>query len=298
MSEMTLTNVRRGVRPAPDRILMVGTEGVGKSTFASCAPKPIFIAPEDGVRHLDVASFPEPKTYEDVVFALLVLAIEDHEYETVVIDTVDWLEPLILQAACDRNGWPDIEKPGYGKGYVAALAIWRELLADLERIRKRGLEVILLAHAHIKNFSNPAGDDYSRYECKLQVKAGALVKEWTDANLFATHEEFVADKDGKKKGVSTGKRIIHTERTAAWDAKNRHNLPPTLDLSYAAYAAAREAGRPKNADELRVEADTLIAELAPEPEFEQKIRAVLADDARCQVAVNRLRQLISERGAA
>ncbi len=169
---------------------------------------------------------------------------------------------------------------------------------SVEAVRKRGLEVILLAHAQIRNFANPAGSDYARYECKLHKAAAALVKEWTDANLFAIHEEFVADKDGKMKGVSTGKRIIHTQRTAAWDAKNRHNLPTELDLDYAAYSAAREAGRPKSADQLRTEADTLIAELAPEPEFEQKIRTVLTDDSRCQVAVNRLRQLISEKGVA
>ena len=66
---MKLDAVRRGVRPAPDRILVVGTEGVGKSTFASEAPAPIFIAAEDGIRHLAVASFPEPTSFADVMDA-------------------------------------------------------------------------------------------------------------------------------------------------------------------------------------------------------------------------------------
>lgn len=294
MTEMTLANVRRGVRPAPDRILLVGTEGIGKSTFAACAPKPIFIAAEDGIRHLDVASFPEPKTLEDVTGALAELATESHEFETLAIDTVDWLEPLIIDHTCRLNGWANIEAPGYGKGYVAALSEWRSFLATLERVRReRGMEIILLAHAQIRNFANPAGDDYARYECKLHKGAAALLKEWTDANLFACHEEFVSEKDGKSKGVSTGKRLLHTERTAAWDAKNRHNLPAEIELSYAAYAAAREAGRPRPVSELRAEAESLIEQLTLTDDQMEKVRAGLEQPQTVQTTVNRLRATLA-----
>jgi len=287
------------VRPAPDRILVVGTEGVGKSTFAANAPKPIFIAAEDGVRHLSVASFPEPKTWGDVFDALRVLASDEHEYTTVVIDTVDWLEPLCHRHVCALNGWTTIEDPGYGKGYVPATEEWRKLLAALDFLRaKKEMEVILLAHAAIKVFSNPAGDDFSRYELKLQKSAAALLKEWCDANLFASHEEFVTEKKGitRAKGISTGRRVIHTERTAAWDAKNRHNLPHELPLSYTDYAAAREAGRPADPDELLEESIGLVGQLS---EAEQsKIRPTLdahkGDAVWLYNAVMRLRSKVSE----
>ena len=258
---MTLDSVRTGVRPAADRILLVGVEGIGKSTFAASAPSPVFIAAEDGVRHLDVASFPEPRTWEEVIDALRTLARERHDYRTVVIDTVDWVEPLNHAHLCERNGWASIDSPGYGKGYQAATTLFRTMLSALDHLRTaRGMEVVLLAHSAIKTFANPAGDDYSRYEMKLNRGASAVIREWVDCHLFAIHEEFVTDGEGMKKAkaVSTGRRVIHTTRTAAWDAKNRHGLPPTLPLSYEDYAAARAAGRPADPAALLAEIRALL----------------------------------------
>lgn len=271
-SRMSLGSIRREVTRQPDRILLVGTEGVGKTTFAAEAPNPVFICAEDGIPMTlgEVARFPEPRNFEDVLDAIRSLARDDHEFETLVIDTLDWLEPLIWKDLCTRNGWvdgngtPDIEKPGYGKGYVAATAEWRKLLAGLDHLRKKkGMEVILLAHATIKTFSNPAGEDYSRYECKLHKGAAALVKEWTDVNLFSIHEEFAREVNGKatKKGISTGRRVLHTERTAAWDAKNRYALPAELPLNYGDYAEARAACEPADPDQLWEEGTALIDEL-------------------------------------
>ena len=296
---MTLGAVRSGIRPAPDRILVVGTEGVGKSTFAANAPRPIFIAAEDGIRHLDVASFPEPETFQDVLDAVAELTEVEHDFKTLVIDTLDWIEPLVWRAVCERAGWfdaagnPDIEKPGYGKGYVAATEDWRRLLAALDRLRNtRQMEVILLAHAAIKAFHNPAGGDYSRYECKLAKGAAALVKEWCDSNLFAVHEEFVTEAKGiaRAKGVSTGRRVVKTERTAAWDAKTRHALSPELPLDYAEYAAARSAGRPATPEQLRDEIVAITAALAPSPEAEAAIGAKLA---ACGDSVRDLARLLN-----
>lgn len=267
---VSLSGLRRGIRQAPDRILLVGTEGVGKSTFAADAPFPAFIAAEDGIRHLDVESFEEPKTFEDVMSSIARLTNEPHDHKTVVLDTLDWIEPLVWRSVClrakpkpwtDSAGNPDIEAPGYGKGYTAALEDWRRLLASLDALRaRRGMEVILLAHAAIKVFQNPAGPDYARYECKLNKGAAALVREWTDVNLFAVHEEVNTETDPKKrgKGVSTGRRVVHTVRTAAWDAKNRHNLPAELPLSYSDYAAARAAGIPADPEALYAEAVELV----------------------------------------
>lgn len=299
-SRMTLDALRRGQRPAPDRILLVGTEGVGKSTFAASAPNPIFIAAEDGVRHLDVASFPEPQSFGDVLAAVATLRNDPHEFRTLVIDTVDWVEPLVWADACRRNKWfddegnPDIEKPGYGKGYNAAVDDWRRLVVALDGLRSaRGMEIILLAHASIKTFSNPSGPDYSRYECKLAKAAAALLREWCDANLFAVHEDFVTEAKGatKSKGFSSGRRVLKTERCAAWDAKNRHGLPEELPLDYAAYAAARDEKTPIVA--LRREAESLIAAAAwDEARKKQALDRVAAidDTNRMRAAIGSIRQ--------
>lgn len=305
-SRMTLASITRKIEPRPDRILLVGTEGVGKTTFAAEAPSPVFICAEDGLPPVlgEVPRFPVPQSLSDVLDALRVLVREDHEFQTVVVDTIDWLEPIIWRELCARNSWADIEAPGYGKGYVAAADEWRKLLAALDVLRNRkGMEVILLAHASIKTFQNPAGGDYSRYECKLNKNAAALVKEWTDVNLFAVHEEFAEIKNGRetRKGVSTGRRVIHTARTAAWDAKNRYDLPAELPLNYTDYAEARAAHRPADPAELLAEAENLIAELTLDEAALTQTKLVV-ETAREQGAahlarvVDRLRSKVTEQG--
>lgn len=304
-TRMTLDSIQRTVEPKPDRILLVGTEGVGKTTFAADAPNPIFICAEDGIPPVlgEVPRFPTPETLTDVLDAARALIREEHEFGTFVIDTIDWLEPVIWQELCARNSWTDIEAPGYGKGYVAAAEEWRKLLSALDVLRQRkGMEIILLAHAAIRTFQNPAGGDYSRYECKLNKNAAALVKEWADVNLFAIHEEFVQVKNGRetRKGISTGRRVIHTERTAAWDAKNRYALPPELPLNYADYAAARAASQPADPTVLWQEGQELISELDLNEETMSQTREWL-DAARekgaasLARAVDRLRSKVAEK---
>ena len=299
---MKLSAVRHGRRSAPDKFLLSGVPGIGKSTTAAEAPKPIFIAPEDGVRHLDVASFPEPTCFADVLDAVRILTTEPHEYQTLVIDTIDWVEPLIHDAVCQQNGWKSIEDPGYGRGHAVVLVEWRKLLAALDRLRaERGMEIILLAHTTIRTFTNPAGANYDRYELKLQRSAGALVKEWVDACLFAIHEDFIQDpREKKSKAFSTGRRVVYTERTSAWDAKNRHGLPPELPLSYAEYAAARAAGQPADPKVLRREADALVAQLGLDEATLAKTRTWLDSQAQqgarvLAKAVDRLRSKVAQK---
>jgi hypothetical protein len=295
---MSLANVRRGPRPAPDRILLYGPEGVGKSTFAADAPEPIFLAAEDGIRHLDVASFPTPRCFDDLLVALRELECSRHEFKTVVLDTVDWVEPLIWDACCKKHNWEDIEAPGFGKGYNIALVEWRSLLGRLDRVRKAGMEVILLGHSQIRMFNNPAGADYDRYSLKLQRSAAGLVTEWADAMLFAIHEDFVKTaKDAKKaKGVSTGKRVVYTERSAAWDAKNRHGLPGKLPLSYTDYAAARKQGQPAAPSALYDEAMSLLERVAEDerPAIEKFLDDHKDNATKLAAAVTRLRAKVEE----
>lgn len=306
-SRMGIGSIRKDVARGPDRIQLTGTEGIGKTTFAADAPSPIFLCAEDGIPAAlgGVPRFPEPKTLKDVHDAIRTLVMEDHPYRTFAVDTLDWLEPIIWADLCTRNKWESIETPGYGKGYTAAAEEWRKILAGLDVLRnKRGMEIILLSHAAIRTFQNPAGSDYSRYECKLNKNAAALVREWTDVNLFAIHEEFIKlNSSGKetKRAVSTGRRVIHTERTAAWDAKNRHGLPAELPLNYADYAAARAAGQPADPDTLRQEAENLIAALKMgEADLNQTKQVVVSAYAQGAGAlarvVDRLRSKVAEQG--
>lgn len=228
----------------PDRILLYGTEGIGKSTWAAGAPDPVFLDLEDGLAHLEVPCI-KCADAKSIFEAFRDLHAEKHSFRTVIIDTVDAMESMIWAALCRKNNWDSIETPGYGKGYVQATEAWRPFLVQLDALRAKGLEVILVAHAGIKNFANPAGPDYSRYEPKLHKSAAALLKEWSDCILFANHDESARIRQGeqKAKAVGSGERILHTAHQPAWDAKNRCGLPETLPLDYAVFAEHRQAFR-------------------------------------------------------
>lgn len=254
-NRMSLANLVRGRQDQPVRVVLYGVEGIGKSTFAAGAPNPVFIAAEDGTAQLDIPRFPMPDDfkYQDVLDAIETLATESHDFQTIAIDTLDWLEPLIWRRVCERDGKQSIEDFGFGRGYVAALDEWRILLAALERLRRaRSMHVVLVAHSSIKAFRNPEGEDFDRYEMKLNAKASALVKEWADLVLFATYETFAVKNERTKrvKGISTGARIMHTVRTAAWDAKSRYPLPEQMALSWADLVAGVAAQQPADPDEL------------------------------------------------
>lgn len=258
---MTLAAVTRGRVKRPKRVLVYGTEGVGKSTFAAGADAPIFLGAEDGTSELDVARLPEPKSWQDILDGIEVLRAEPHEYRTLAIDSLDWAEPLCWEHVCKAAKVQAIEDFGYGKGYVAALDAWRVFVAALDRLRaERGLDIVLIAHAHVRPFKDPASEGYDRWELKLHSKAAGLLKEWSDAVLFAKDEEFVAkDKSGRTRGVGEGVRIIHTQRRPAWDAKNRYGLPEQLPLSWSEFQAAIEAGTPAEPAKIRA----LVEELLP-----------------------------------
>jgi hypothetical protein len=286
-SRMKLTAVTRGKIERPMRVLLYGVEGVGKSTFAANAPSPIFLAAEDGTSQLDVARFPEPKSWRDAFDALDELITADHDFRTVVVDTLDWLEPMCWQHVVNKANSTkitSIEDFGFGKGYVAALDEWRLLLAKFEQLRlKRGMHVIFLAHSWIKTFKNPEDADFDRYELAVHAKASGLIKQWCDAVLFARYETFANtdEKTKRTRGVSTGARIIHTQRTAAWDAKNRHDLPDALPLDWQAFADAVAAHKPADPQRLRTRIETLLKQTTNEKLITDVTAAVAAagDDA-------------------
>lgn len=243
---MTLGSVVTEPTDPPVRVLIYGVEGVGKTSTAAGAPAPIVIPAEEGSEQLTVARFPLVQSLEDVYDAVAELTENEHSYKTVVLDTVDAIEPLVWEYVCREGSKKSIEAFGFGKGYVAALDEWRKLWAALERLRsQRGMNVVLIGHVVIKPFQNPEGDNYDRYNLRVNEKAAGFLKGAVDAVLFANYETLTHSSDGgKAKGISTGARLLYTQRTAAYDAKNRYDLPPQLPLSWEAFDAARKAHRP------------------------------------------------------
>ena len=237
-----LSEIQTEKKVLPRRILVYGTHGIGKSTFGSMAPNPVFIQTEEGLDDIECHKFPLAETYSEVTDAVGALAQEKHDYKTLVIDSADWLERLIWNEVCKQQGKNSIEDIGYGKGYVFAVDIWRELLEGLNILRKeRDMFIVLIAHAQIEKFQNPETDAYDRYSPRLHKHASAVIQEWCDEVLFASYKVLTKQTDagfGKKvaQGISDGERYIRTTERPAHVAKNRLNMADEIPLNWNSYA--------------------------------------------------------------
>ena len=296
-----LEKVNKGKLAVAYRYVVYGPEGVGKSSLAADAQSPIFLDVDDGSAGLDVARYPfrdgpgghVPLTYAEVLTALEDLAGNGHAYKTVVIDTADRLEALMWKHILERESVPSalnksgkkfhsIEEFGYGKGYQLAVDEWRDLCRRLDLLRTQcGMTIIILAHAQIRTFKNPEGEDYDRYSLRINEKAGGFLREWADTTGFACFEEGGSklDPDAKAKGYSTGRRLLKLVRTATYDAKTRLALPPEVELDpahpWAPLAAAVDDSDKQTPITL---ADSIKVELARlnDSELSTKVNAEVA----------------------
>jgi len=213
------------------------------------APKPVFIQTEDGLANIETARFPLAESFDDILSAIMALYSDQHDFQTVVVDSADWLEQLIWKEVIRRRPTTDrgrditsIEDYGFAKGYTYALDPWREVLDGLNALRnERGMMVILIAHAKIERFENPETDAYDRYSPRLNKHASALIQEWCDEVLFATYKVHTKQTEEgfdktRTRGIGTGDRIIRTTERPAHMAKNRLSLPEEMPLNFAAYA--------------------------------------------------------------
>jgi hypothetical protein len=236
--------------------MLYGVEGIGKSTFGSQCPAPVFIQTEDGLAEIDCDKFPLATTFDDFISYLNSLLSEQHDYQTIVIDSLDWLERLIWDDLCRQYSVASIEKVdgGYAKGYTHALSHWRHLLGLLNRLRmERGMIVVCIAHARVEKFEDPEAMAYDRYSPRLHKHACSLVCEWADAVLFATRKIRVQQEDAgfnRKRGVAHsigkdgGERILRTIGGPACVAKNRFGLPEQLPLSWQSFMEALAEPQP------------------------------------------------------
>jgi hypothetical protein len=223
-------------------VLIYGPGGIGKTTFGSCAPKPIFIQTEDGLGEIPCDKFPLATTFDQAMQALSELYTDEHAYRTVVVDSLDWLERLIWAEVCKKRNVESIEDIGYAKGYFFALTQWREFMDGLSALRTdKGMTVVLIAHCRIERFENPETESYDRYVPRLHRLASQVIQEWCDEVFFATFKVYTKQTDEgfdrkRVQGIGSGERIMRTVERPAHVAKNRLNLPEELPLDWRAYA--------------------------------------------------------------
>ena len=124
---MILSAIKKSEKSDTEKIVLYASEGWGKTTWASCADKPVFISTEDGLKSVTVDAFPEPKTWQDVFDAIDVLRSESHQFKTLVIDTADWTEHLCHKFLLQRDHKDSIADYSHGRGYVLAFEEWKKL---------------------------------------------------------------------------------------------------------------------------------------------------------------------------
>ena len=230
--------ITSGRIPGAIKTVLYGPEGIGKTTFASRFPAPLFIDTEGSTVHMDVRRLPKPESWLELLGEVDWVYANPAGIGTLVIDTADWAEKLCIEHVCASKQVDGLESFAYGKGYVYAMEEFGHLLDKLENIRKKGIQVLIIAHAQMRKFEQP--DElgaYDRWELKLSKKIAPMVKEWSDMLIFANYKTIVVNVDGKgaakgRNKVQGGKRVMYTSHHPCWDAKNRFGLPEETDLNF------------------------------------------------------------------
>lgn len=255
--EISLASISRGKAIKSPRVILLGVDKIGKSTFASKSTNPIFIPikGETGLDEIESPKFTPALDYAAVIERIAWLCENRHDFKTVCIDSASALEPLVWAETCRMAGDKDIvagKATGYGQGYILALRQWAEITSGLDYLRdEKGMGVILIGHVRTKSFNDPLSDPYDQWEWTINAKAASLLYAWADATLFATVKSFtrVVSENAISKaktvhGFGGTDRILLTEKRPGHPGGNRFSgIPPELPFLYAAWQSALDASR-------------------------------------------------------
>ena len=233
-------------KPAGHRVVVYGTGGIGKTTLCAALPSPVAFFDLDGSLAVLSARLTEQGLSQNIVpvegvtdWQSLMSALDADGWgavKTIVVDTATKAEALALAHTLktkptDKGQYVNsIEGYGFGKGYVLVAETFNGLLSRLDRHARAGRNVVLVCHECTATVPNPEGEDWLRYEPRLQnppsgkASIRLTVKEWCDHLLFIGYDVDV--KNGVAKGGGT-KTIYASERPHCM-AKSR-----TTDGSYA-----------------------------------------------------------------
>lgn len=212
------------------KTVIYGVEGVGKSTLASRFPNPLFIDCEGSTGQFDVARFPAPQSWADV---LGMVSVARGQCGTLILDSVDWAERLAAASICARQRVKSLDELPYGRGYSFLATEFERLLAALDGT---GLHIVLVGHARVKRVELP--DDagaYDRWTLALSRTTEPLVKQWADLMLFCNYKTALCERDGKRRATGQ-ERVIFSTHTATHDAKSRFDLPDEMSLQFESIA--------------------------------------------------------------
>jgi len=210
-----------------------GDSGIGKTSLAASFPNPIVIRTEDGLQSLTgdarPDAFPLIDSEDQLWDQLKALIKDDHDYKTLVIDSVTALERIFIDSVIAG----DPKKPrsinqalgGYGAGLSAVGALHHRVRKAASILNeKRGMHVVFVAHADTTTIELPDQDPYTRYSLRLGNKSMPAYVDDSDLVAFMKLETFTTGDGDRKKAISDGTRILVTYATAANVSKNRYGI--------------------------------------------------------------------------
>ena len=264
-----MLNITSGKIDRALKVVVYGSEGIGKTTFAAAFPEPLFIDTEGGTAHMDVRRIDRPQSWDELLSIVEEVASDPNVCKTLVLDTADWAEALCANYICQKYKQNSIESFGYGKGYTYLAEEFGRLFTEFDAVIESGKNVVITAHAKMRKFEQPDEQGaYDRWEMKLSKQVAPLLKEWCDMLLFLNYKTYVVTSETNSKKAQGGKRVMYTSHHPCWDAKNRHGLPAEMEMDFAG-----------------------IAHLVKKP-----VRPVSNPDDAQKKAVAQLRTLITESG--
>lgn len=249
LDEMLTGGLVRG----PAKLIVYGREGIGKTKWASLAPRPIVISAERGTDQMRNVMRKEVQSWDEFRSVVMSVARRKHGYKTLVIDGMTALESMLWRWLCANNRPPceSIEEvgDGFGKGFTKAQERWAALTVTLDKVivEGRGMNVVFVGHSEASVFKNPEGQDYNRYRIAMNVKAAEVLRRWAHSVLFMgtnariiggldpENEKLRPERPGKQLGAL--KRTLVVVPGEGKEAKNRYDLDNVIP--------AEEMGDPK-----------------------------------------------------
>ena len=228
-----MLKIESGLEKRPLKVVIYGAEGIGKSTFASQFPEPLFLDTEGGTSSLNIRRVKCGSSWEYLLSCVNEVIKDPSICKTLVIDTADWAESLCTKYVCEKYRKSNIEEFGFGKGYVYLQDEFSKLLTALDKLIELGVNAVVTAHGKPRKFELPEeAGQFDRWEMKLTKQVAPLLKEWCDMLLFCNYKTYVVTTENNTKKAQGGRRVIYTSHHACWDAKNRYGLPDELDLDF------------------------------------------------------------------
>ena len=301
-----MLNIITGRVQRPQKVVLYGVEGIGKTSLSAQTPDPLFIDTEGGTAHLDVRRLQKPETWEELIALIKEVAATPDMCRTLVLDTADWAEAMAIDHICQKFRQPGLESFGYGKGYTFLSEEFSRLLAACDEVIASGKHVVITAHAKQRRVELPdETGGFDVWGLKLSKQCAPLLKEWPDALLFLNYKTIVVTTDSNTHKAQGGKRVIYTNHRPVFDAKNRHNLPDELELCYASIAPifgdAAPASQAKTPAPAQPKAETAPRKPAPTqqllpPVTPETLQTITEWMDKAGIAADEIQTLVAQKG--